>query len=128
MFEPFYIDTQAFRSLAGSNASLPARLAQQQNALHSLASVNPAYAFSAVPDAGCQALVSEINIYVTKILEMHAKAKASAEMLRQVSITVEKTLSYLRETAEDMDQVERSVNELAQDWYGEWINGINRGV
>ena len=127
MFEPFYIDTQAFLSMAGSNAGLPGTLTQLQSSLTSLAAVNPSYAMSTVPDAGCQALVAQINSYVTQIIAMHAKAQQSAAQLGQVSASLQKTLSYLNETASDMEQVENSVRQMADNWSGKWMNGINNG-
>ena len=127
MFEPFYIDTQSFRSIAGSNSGLPGRLTQVQSTLMSLAAVSPSFAFSTVPEAACQTLVAQINTYVTRIITMHAKAQASASQIGQVSGTIQKTLSYLNETASDMDQVENSVRQMADNWSGQWMNGINTG-
>ena len=127
MFDPFYIDTQSFKSIAGSNSGLPGRLTQAQSSLNSLASVNPSFAFSAVPEAACQTLVAQINSCVSRILAMHAKARASAMQLGQVSATLQKTLTYLNETASDMEQVENSVRTMAGNWEARWMNGINTG-
>ena len=127
MFEPFYIDTQAFLSMAGSNADLPGKLTQLQSSLTSLAAVNPSYAMSSVPDAGCQALVSQINSLVAQIIAMHVKANQSAAQLGQVSSSLKTTISYLNETANDMEKVEGMVKSMADHWSGQWMNGINTG-
>ena len=125
-YEPFYIDTNAFRNLGSTYSYLPSQIREIQSALIQLSSIDPSYASTFVPQ--CEGLVFEINSTVSKIIAMHAKAKQAASRLDPVVQVVDNTIHYLNETAEDMEQTEQEAISLARNWSAEWMDNINPGV
>ena len=124
-YEPFYIDTGAFRQMGSSYANLSSQLDQLQMSLVQLSAQNPAFAATIAPP--CEGLVIDINITVQKIISMHMKAQQTAAQIAPVSQVLRQTISYLNETAEDMEQVESEARRLAQNWADDWMNSINTG-
>lgn len=113
--EMFYLNTSMFRELAGEYSSLPQEMEQMAHRLQAERKSTGRHD-SSVDDAKVHHLLKNIRILRSQFDDAYQRADESAALLRACAATVEGTIRYLRETAEEMDRVEEEAVRMIENW------------